>query len=333
MSGVLRAMRVEAVDGQWYARAARHGDHVHDGIGRAAQRQHRRHRVVDAGRVEEVARLQVLPHHVDDAAPGLRRHAPVTRIGGGNRRRARQRETHRFRGRGHRRRGAHRHAMAGRPRDAVLDLAPLRVGDVAGALLGPELPDVRAAAQLLVAPVPGKHRPGRHEDRRQVHADRAHQHRRRGLVAAAHQHRAIDRIRAQQLLGLHRQQVAVEHRRRLLENFGERDGRHFQRKPARLQHATLHFLRALPEMRMARVDVAPRVDDRDDRLALVIGARIAHLRRARMVAERAHVVVAEPAVRAQVGGLLARAHGGAMRVIVERRAEVDITYVLPILFL
>ena len=62
-------------------------------------------------------------------------------------------------------------------------------------------------------------------------------------------------------------------------------------------------------MRVARVDVAPRVDDRDDRLALVVGARVAHLRRARAMAERAHVVRAEPAMRAQFFRLLARGHG------------------------
>ena len=89
----------------------------------------------------------------------------------------------------------------------------------------------------------------------------------RGLVAAAHQHAAVDRIRAQQLLGLHREQVAIEHRRRLLEHLGQRDRRHLEREAAGLQHAALHLLGALPEMRVAGVDVAPGVDDRDDRLA------------------------------------------------------------------
>ena len=92
----------------------------------------------------------------------------------------------------------------------------------------------------------------------------------RRLVAAAHQHGAVRRIRAQQLLGLHRQQVAIEHRRRLLERLGQRDRRHLDRKSARLPDAALHFLGALAEMRVARVDVAPRVDDRDHRLAEVI---------------------------------------------------------------
>ena len=85
--------------------------------------------------------------------PVSRRHARVARVGGGNRRRAGQREAHRLGGGGHRRRRAHRHAVAGRARDAVLDLAPLLVGDVAGALLRPVFPDVGAAAELLVAPV------------------------------------------------------------------------------------------------------------------------------------------------------------------------------------
>ena len=59
---------------------------------------------------------------------------------------------------------------------------------------------------------------------------------------------------------------------------------------------------------MALVDVAPGVDDRDDRLALVIGARIAHLRGPRMVAEAAHVALAEPAMRTEIVGLAARGH-------------------------
>ena len=134
--------------------------------------------------------------------------------------------------------------------------------------------------------------------------------RRRRLVAAAHQHAAVGRIGAQQLLRLHREQVAIEHRRRLLERLGQRDRRHLDRKAARLPDPALHFLGALPEMRVAGIDVAPRVDDGDDRLALVVGARIAHLRRARAMAERAHVVRAVPAMGAQLFGFLAVGHGG-----------------------
>ena len=187
--------------------------------------------------------------------------------------------------------------------------APRLLGDRAGAELGPVFPDIGAAAERAAAPVAAQHRAARHEDRRQVHADRAHQQRGRRLVAAAHQHAAVGRIRAQQLLRLHREQIAIEHRRRLLERLGQRDRRHLDREAARLPDAALHFLGALPEMRVTRIDVAPRVDDRDDRLALVIGARIAHLRRARPMAERAHVVRSVPAMRAQLCGFLAGGHG------------------------
>ena len=85
------------------------------------------------------------------------------------------------------------------------------VGDVAGALLGPVFPHVRAGAEELAAPVAAQHRPRRHVDRRDAHADRAHDQAGRGLVAAAHQHRAVDRMAAQELLRLHGEEVAVEH--------------------------------------------------------------------------------------------------------------------------
>src|SRR5437867_9966964 len=60
---------------------------------------------------------------------------------------------------------------------------------------------------------------------------------------------------------------------------------------------------------MTGVDIAPGVDDRDDRFAEVIGARVAHLRGARMMAERAHVIDAKPAMRAELFGLFALGHG------------------------
>src|SRR5947207_7469895 len=91
----------------------------------------------------------------------------------------------------------------------------------------------------------------------------------------------------------------------LLNHFGQCERRHLERKAARLQHAALHFFGALAEMRVARIDVAPRVDHGDDRLAGIVGARIAHLRNARVMAEAAHVGFAEPTVRTQLLRFLA----------------------------
>ena len=170
---------------------------------------------------DQVGRLQILPDHVDDALARLRRHDRMAGVGGRDRGRARQSHAERLGGAGHGRGGAHRHAMAGRAGDALFDLLPVLLGDRAGAQLRPVFPDVAARTQRIAAPVAAQHRARRHEDRRQVHRDRAHEQRRRGLVAAAHQHRAVGGIGAQRLLRLHRQKIAIHHRRRLLERLGQ----------------------------------------------------------------------------------------------------------------
>ena len=57
---------------------------------------------------------------------------------------------------------------------------------------------------------------------REIHRDRAHQQCGRGLVAAAHQHGAVRGIGAKRLFRLHRQEIAINHRRR--RTMGLRDG-------------------------------------------------------------------------------------------------------------
>ena len=50
-----------------------------------------------------------------------------------------------------------------------------------------------------------------------------------------------------------------------------------KRKPARLPDASLDVLGAIAQVRVARVDLAPRVHDRDHGLARVVRAVEAHL--------------------------------------------------------
>ena len=50
MSGVVRAQRIEAVEVERDAGAARHGDEMDDGIGRAAERQHGGNGIVEGRR-------------------------------------------------------------------------------------------------------------------------------------------------------------------------------------------------------------------------------------------------------------------------------------------
>ena len=79
-------------------------------------------------------------------------------------------------------------------------------------------------------------------------------------------------------------------------------------KAAGLQHAALHVLRALAQMRVAEIDVAPGVDDADHRLAAPVGRVEAALAQPRAMAEGAQVVDAEPAMAAQLFGTFTRCH-------------------------
>ena len=198
-------------------------------------------------------------------------------------------------------RSAHGHARAERTRDAVLDIGPVRLGDRAGALLVPVLPSVRAGAQRLPAPVAAQHR-ARRGDRSPAAPWRLRPMINPGVVLSQppRQYRAVDGMRAQQFLGLHRQEVAVEHGRWLDERFGQRDRRQLQRKAARLQHAALHVFGARAQVRVAGVDVAPRVDDADHGLAAPILGIVADLAQSRAMPERAQVLGPEPAMAAQV---------------------------------
>ena len=258
---------------------------------------------------ENLLRRQIVPHHVDDAAAARRAHARMIGIRRRDRRGAGQRQPESFRDRHHGGGGAHHHAGAERARDAGLDLAPFPFADIAGAFLVPVFPDVGAGAERAAVPVAAQHRAGRHVDRRQAHRDRAHDQAGRGLVAAAHQHRAVDRMAAQQLLAFHREQVAIEHGRRLHERLGKRHRRQLDRKAAGLPDAAFHVLGALAQMAVARIDLAPGVDDADHRLAGPILAVIAELLQARAMAEGAQRFGAEPAVAAELlGGFLWVAH-------------------------
>jgi hypothetical protein len=151
----------------------------------------------------------------------------------------------------------------------------------------------------LAVPIAAQHRPCGQEDCRQVHRCGPHQHRRHGLVATAHQHHAVDRIGAQQFLDVHRQKIAVEHRRGLHERLAQRHGRHLQGKAAGLVDAALHVFDAGFEMVVAGIGVAERVDDRDDRFARIVFGRKAHLLCARAMPEGTHILRAVPAMRTQ----------------------------------
>ena len=303
--------RVEAVERQGHARTAGEREQVDDGVRRAGERHVGDDRVVERRRGQDPRGTQVLPHHVDDPAAARRSHPGVGRVDGGDRRRARQGHPQRLGDGRHRRCRAHRHARAGGPRDALLELPPDARVETARLALRPILPHVRAAAEPLGPVATGEHGARGQEDRGQVGRDRAHEEPRDRLVAAPHEHGAVHRMAPQHLLGLEREQVAVEHRRRLHEHLGECEHRDLHRKPARLPDAALHLLHPLREVRVALRQVAPGVEDGDDGPPLGLLGRVAHLPQAAAMAEAAEIVRGEPALRAQTARIACAGKGGA----------------------
>ena len=76
----------------------------------------------------------------------------------------------------------------------------------------------------------------------------------------------------------------------------------------RAREVALHVLGAGLEVRVASVDVAPRIQDRDDRLVLPVVCIQAHLAQARAMAERAEVLQAQPTMGTECVGRLAGVH-------------------------
>src|SRR5262245_63160390 len=114
---------------------------------------------------------------------------------------------------------------------------------------------------------------------------------------------------AQQFFRLHGEEISIEHGLGLYERLGEPHRRQLDGKAARLQHAALDVARPRTQMRVTRVDLAPGVDDADDRPARPIVGVVAELAQPRAVSERAQIVDAEPAMAAQIFRTLA-SHGG-----------------------
>ncbi len=102
-------------------------------------------------------------------------------------------------------------------------------------------------------------------DRRHVAARSAHEQRGRGLVAAGQQDHAVDRIAADRLLDVHRDQVAEQHRGRAQVALAGREDRELEREAARLVDAALDPLGQLAEMGVAGRELGQGVADADHR--------------------------------------------------------------------
>ena len=243
--------------------------------------------------------FEILADHLDHARAGGGGHAGIAGVHRGNRGGPREAQAHGLDDIGHGRGRAHGVAGAGRARHALLETGPFGLVDVAGLVFVPIFARMRAGADAVALVAIIEHRPGRHEDRRNIHAQRAHDEAGRRLVATAEQHGAINRERAQQLLGLHGEEIAVDHGGRLHQHLAEAHRRQFEGEAPRLQHAALHRLAALAQMRVAGRKIAPGVEDGDDRPPHEFLAAQPHLLGALAMAECAEIIGREPTLRAQ----------------------------------
>ena len=132
-----------------------------------------------------------------------------------------------------------------------------------------------------------EHRTGWKENTRDIGAQSAHEHRRNRLIAPPHQNRSIDGVAPQDLFGLHRQQVAIEHGGGFHKHFAQAHDRDFHWKSSGLEHPAFDLLNPLAEMRVAGIHLAPGIEHTDDRFVLEVLVVEPHPFESRSVSEAA----------------------------------------------
>ena len=233
-------------------------------IGRAADRRIDDDAVFECLSGQDVRRLQVFPHHVDDARAGLIGDLAAFAVGGRDRRASRQRHAERLGQRIHGRGGAHGVAVAGRWRRRGHDIHEFLVVDLAGDQPFAGFPDHGAGASALAVVPAVQHRPAGEHDRRQVDRRRRHQAGRGGLVAAGGQDDAVERIAEQDFDQSEIGQVAVKCRSRALAGFLDRVHREFHGDAAGGADALPDPMRQLEVMAIAGRQVVAGLRDADN---------------------------------------------------------------------
>ena len=260
--------KLEIIERQVDADAARDGQQMDHGIGRPADSGIGQNGVLDRGTGNDLRQLDIFLDHLDDALAGQMRQRHAARINGRQRGVGGQRHPHRLYHACHRRGRAHRHTHALGPAHAGFSGHEILQGHLARAHIFRELPHIRARADVLALPLAVQHRAGADNDRRQIDACRAHQLTRRGLVTAAQQNHPIDTIGADAFFDVHRQQVAKQHGGRLHLGLAKAHHRKFDRKAPCLPHAALHPFGQIAQAGIARGQFGPCIADTDNGAAI-----------------------------------------------------------------
>ena len=257
------------------------GRKVQRGVGGPAERQRDAHRVLQAGLGEHLTGMHALTDQLDDApAAGAAQLGPV----GSERRQRRaagKRQPERLDDAVHRVGGAHERARARPAARLALDLVELLLGDAPRLVAAHRLFDVAQddlpiGAGRWVGGVARQHGAAGDEDRGQVQPRRGHQHARHDLVARAEHHDAVEAVGVHHQLDRRGDHVAQRQDRvhpfALGDAVARRHGVELRGRTTRLAHPLLHPRGELSQVEMARIDLAPRVDDPDQRFLEVVVA-------------------------------------------------------------
>lgn len=302
------AIGLPVVDGEFDADMAGERVQMDRRIGRATDRR------IDADRVDEgflgqdVGGLQVFLDHFDDAKAGQVGDLLPIAIRRRDRRRTGKLHAERFGERIHRRRRAHRVAVAGGRRRGGDQLDEAGIIDLA---LGEQLtglPDDRAGTGTLAAEPAVQHRTDGQRDRWNIDRRRRHQTGRRGLVAADRQNDAVERIAVEHLDQAEIGEVAVKAGGRTLAGFLDRMDREFDGNAAGFADTLAQTMRQFQMMPVARRKIGTRLGDADDRpVGLQFGLAETEIHVALEI-KRRHVDirrVVEPRARTELADLLA----------------------------
>ncbi len=272
--GHARGHGVEVLQGQIHVSLGGDGQQMEHGVGGAAEGHGDGDGVLEGLLGHDLAGPDALLQQADHGQARSVREVVPAAVGGGRRRRPRQRHAERLSHRRHGVGGEHARAAALARAGAALDGIELRIVDGAGRV-GSDRLEHRDDVGGLALVGARADRAAVDEHRRQVHPRRRHEHARQALVAPGQGHHPVEALRVHHCLDgvgddlsahQRRSHALVAHR----DPVGHGDGHELDRKAAGLAHADLGALGQPVQRHVAGRDLVPRRRHRHLRLAPVV---------------------------------------------------------------
>ena len=183
---------------------------MNDRVGRSAQRSIDDDGVLKRLPCHDLRHREPLVHHVHNPPTSEVSHRESPRVNSRDCSTAGRLESQRFNDGGHRRRGAHRHAVAGASGHARFCFVEVVGRHATGAVLFGELPDVSSGADVSASELTVEHWAASNHQGGKINARCPHGKPRGCFVATGEHDDTVQRIGADQLFRFHRQHVAVE---------------------------------------------------------------------------------------------------------------------------